>query len=127
MLVVFGVTAVFMVYNDAPFDALIVVNGTFLLILAFYLYLNYSTAYSITNDRLLHVRCGFIYNKWYDINKIRSVKNSDNLFSSPAPSLDRLELVYGQYGLIVISPKDKQGFTKALIEMNPEIENKLNS
>lgn len=45
--------------------------------------------------------------------------------SSPAPSLDRIELTYGEFGLIIISPKDKIGFAQELIKINPKIKNKL--
>ncbi len=44
---------------------------------------------------------------------IRSVTPTNSVLSSPALSMDRLEIKYGNKSVIV-SPKDKDGFTKAL-------------
>ena len=121
----FGSIIGFMFYQNEPLEAIISVSGIFLLVYLLCLYLNFSTKYTITNDGVLKVKCGFFYNKWFDINKIKSITKTGNLFSSPAPSLDRIELTYGKFDLIVISPKDKIGFAKELIKINPKIENNL--
>ncbi|TXG37525.1 PH domain-containing protein [Seonamhaeicola maritimus] len=114
-----------MIYQNEPIKVIVSVCGIFALVYGFFLYLNFSTEYTITKDNLLKVKCGFIYNKLFDINKIRSIKKSENLISSPAPSLDRIELTYEQYGLIIISPKDKFEFANELTKKNRKIENKL--
>ena len=44
---------------------------------------------------------------------IRSVTPTNSVLSSPALSMDRLEIKYGNKSVIV-SPKDKDAFTKAL-------------
>jgi len=47
---------------------------------------------------------------------------TNSLESSPAYSLDRLELRYNKFERIIISPKDKDGFIKILSELSPNIE-----
>ena len=45
--------------------------------------------------------------------------------SSPAPSFDRIELKYGKFDEIIISPKDKLSFANDLTQINTEIENNI--
>jgi len=125
LTLLFGSIIGFIIYQNEPMEAITSVSGTFLLVYGLCLYLNFSTVYTITNDGILKVKCGFLYNKWFDINKINSIAKTGNLISSPAPSLDRIELTYGKFDLIVISPKDKIGFALELIKINPKIQNKL--
>jgi membrane protein YdbS with pleckstrin-like domain len=47
---------------------------------------------------------------------IRSVEESRNPLSSPALSLDRLRIRYGEKRWILVSPEDKKGFRRALGE-----------
>ncbi len=115
----------FMIYQNNPLEAIVSVGGGFLLVYGLFLYLNFSTVYTITDSGTLKVKCGFLYNKRFDINKIRSIAKTGNLISSPAPSLDRIELTYGKFDLIIISPKDKMGFARELTRINPKIENGL--
>lgn len=125
LTLIFGFIIGFMVYQNEPLKSIISLGGVFLSIYGLFLYLNFSTEYTITNDGILKVKCGFIYNKRFDINKIKTIAKTNNLISSPSPSLDRIELTYGEFDLVVISPKDKIGFTQELTKMNPKIENKL--
>jgi|SRR5690606_28264076 hypothetical protein len=115
----------YMIYKNEPLEAILSVAGIHLLVYGFCLYLNFSTEYAITDNGILKVKCGFIYNKSFDINKIKSITKSNNLISSPAPSLDRIELAYGKFDLIIISPKDKTEFANDLTKINPKIENNL--
>ncbi|WP_066217806.1 PH domain-containing protein [Formosa haliotis] len=125
LTVIFGIIIGLMIYQSEPLKAIISVCGIFALVYVYFLYLNFSTKYTITKDGLLKVKCGFFYHKSFDINKITSIKKSTNLISSPAPSLDRIELTYGKFDLIVISPKDKFEFANELTNKNQNIENKL--
>ncbi|MBE8168478.1 MAG: PH domain-containing protein [Shewanella sp.] len=53
--------------------------------------------------------------KWnIGIDSITSIKETRNLLSSPALSLDRLLISYGKHQHIMISPKDKHEFLAAL-------------
>ena len=125
MTIIFGLIIGFMVYQSEPSEAILSVGGILLMVYGFCLHLNFSTEYAIADDGTLNVKCGIFYNKQFEINKIKSVAKSNNLISSPAPSLDRIELAYEKFDTIVISPKDKIGFTEELIKINPNIENKL--
>lgn len=115
----------YMIFQNESLAAILSVGGICLSAYVFFLYLNFSTEYTITDKGILNVKCGIFYNKRFDINKIKSITKSNNFISSPAPSSDRIELAYGKYDLIIISPKDKVGFANELIRINPKIENKL--
>ncbi len=125
LTLLFGAIIGFMVYQSEPLEAILSVCGIFLLVYGICLYLNIATEYTIMEAGILKVKCGFFYNKRFDINKIKSVAKTGNLISSPAPSLDRIKLTYGEFDLIIISPKDKIGFARELIKVNAKIENKL--
>jgi hypothetical protein len=47
-----------------------------------------------------------------EIQKITSVKRTRNPLSSPALSTDRLEIKYGKWDFVLISPKNKERFVK---------------
>ena len=48
------------------------------------------------------------------IDQIESVKATRNPLSSPALSLDRLQITYGNGRRVMVSPADKTGFLKAI-------------
>lgn len=54
-----------------------------------------------------------------DIRKLRATKNP---LSAPALSFSRIEIMYGTYGMALVSPKDKELFIKMLLEENPNIQ-----
>ncbi|MCX2981405.1 hypothetical protein EYC98_11070 [Halieaceae bacterium IMCC14734] len=71
-----------------------------------------STKYVVA-DQSISVRSGPFF--WtIQISSISSVRETRNLLSSPALSLDRIELEYGAGKKIMISPADKAGFRKAI-------------
>ena len=127
LTLILGISLGFMIYKKEPLEAMLAVGSIFAMVYGFCLYINFKTKYTITNDNILNITCGFLYTKNYDINKIKSISESTNLMSSPAPSLDRLELTYGKFDVIIVSPKDKIGFANSLKRLNPNIENKLSS
>jgi membrane protein YdbS with pleckstrin-like domain len=74
--------------------------------------------YELREDQLV-VRCGIVrYLVPYP--SIDMVTPSRNPISSPALSLDRLEIRYGKK-LILISPLDKEGFLQALAGVTPRL------
>lgn len=125
LTLLFGAVIAFMMYFDEPFEALLAVGTIFATVIGLFLYINLDTRYTLTADGLLDVRSGIFYHRRFDIGKIKSISESSNMISAPAPSLDRLELRYGQYDLIVVSPKDKSGFANELVKRNPYIENRV--
>ncbi len=81
-----------------------------------------NTNYTIKGDGSLRVRCGFLINILIDINTIRKIETTKSVLSSPALSLDRLEVFYNKYDSVMISPQNKDAFVAQLQNINPTIE-----
>lgn len=81
-----------------------------------------TTTYTI-RDGVLVIRSGFLYRKEIPISTITRIRPSKNLISSPAFSLDRLEIRYGNGDYVLISPKQKQkeNFIQDIVHINPHI------
>ena len=76
------------------------------------LWLLLTTRYIVSNETLL-VRSGPF--AWaIPVSSIKTVRDSSSPITSPALSLDRLELVYSDKKTLLISPKDKHEFRKAI-------------
>jgi len=93
-------------------------------LLVFILYIVLSIQYKINNN-ILTVKAGFLVNTKIDIQKIKKIKKTFNPLSSPAASIDRLEICYNNGDFVLISPKNRDQFIKDLLEINPNIEVKL--
>lgn len=87
----------------------------------FIVYTFNNTKYTIDGS-VLHVKCGFLYKKDIEIQSIKKIEESRSLLSSPAASMDRLEILFNQYDSILISPKEKHEFIYELLKINPAIE-----
>lgn len=70
-----------------------------------------STEYRVANGQLA-IRCG-PFNSVVPLRAIRSVHATRDSRSSPALSLDRLEIRYDG-GRVLVSPADREGFLRAL-------------
>jgi len=82
------------------------------LALALPVWLFISTVYIVENEQLL-IRSGPF--RWrINLAEITSVEPSRSLLSSPALSLDRLKIHYANHRVVLVSPKDQQGFIRAL-------------
>lgn len=90
-------------------------------VILFVVYLFRTTYYTI-DENTLHVKAGFLVNINIDIDKIKSVSKSNNIMSSPALSLDRIEVKYGIGQSVLISPKDRKDFIADLLAKNSTIE-----
>ncbi len=78
-----------------------------------------TTDYTVTSGELL-VRSGPFH--WrVPLADIREVKPTRNPLSSPALSLDRLEVRY-RHGMLLISPEDKDGFLRSLVDRTSHLE-----
>ena len=97
--------------------------GLFIIILTsvFICYIFLSIKYTIEKENL-NIKCCFLINRNIDIETIRKVSETYNPLSSPAGSIDRLEIVYNTFDNILISPKDKKTFIENLKRINPSIE-----
>ena len=78
------------------------------------------TYYKITADNHLFIKCGFIETFDIEIKDIEWIKSTKELLSSPALSIDRLEINY-KGGRVLISPKDKKKFMDDLRKVNPKL------
>ncbi|HTG36951.1 MAG TPA: PH domain-containing protein [Thermoanaerobaculia bacterium] len=96
-----------------PLPAAFLMVGLEVLIVAFMVWTCRGTRYLVT-DREVIARSGPF--RWrIEIAGIESIRPSKNLLSSPAMSLDRLEIRYGGGRRLLISPKDRAGFLEAVV------------
>jgi len=91
-----------------------------LLTTLFIVYTLLTTQYTINKDRL-RIQSGFLYDETIYINNVISLTETRNPLSSPAASLDRLELKLKSSHIILISPKEKDEFINHLLHINPTI------
>jgi len=101
--------------------------GILLLLITFALILHMflTTLYTVDNTKL-KIKSGFFSYNPIEISEIKRITKTNNIISSPAASFDRIEIQYGKFKSIIISPKDKLNFCKDLNELNPEIKIVLN-
>lgn len=100
--------------NDSFLILIITVIVTVFLLLTWF-----GTYYVIEEDNLI-VKCGPIRRN-IPLKTITSVKKTNNPISSPALSLQRLEIHYGQYKTIYISPHDRDEFVEILQKKCPNL------
>ena len=79
-----------------------------------------TTTYTIQGNAL-KVKAGFLFRRTIDITSIKKIEETRNPMSAPAASLDRLDIQYGSFDNVIVSPKDKAGFIEALCALNPAI------
>ncbi|MGE7834954.1 PH domain-containing protein [Viridibacillus arvi] len=81
----------------------------------------FTTGYRISNE-LLIIQSGPL-KKRISIKNIEKVSSTKNPLASSALSFDRIEISYGtDYGMALVSPKNKSAFVKHLKNINPQIE-----
>jgi hypothetical protein len=90
----------------------------------FVLHLFFTTEYTIDGS-VLKIKSGFFSYKPIEIATIKKVRASNSILSSPAASLDRIAVSYGQFDQVLLSPIDKIEFVAHLQKINPNIENEL--
>jgi len=89
---------------------------TSLLVLSIFLVTHYRI-----KDNFLIIRCGVLYKATIDIKEIQTIKHTNNPLSSPALSLDRIEITYNNKR-VMISPEKTGEFIRQLQKINPQIE-----
>lgn len=116
LIIIFGYSLFELILNN-------VWIGIFKLVLTiiFILYTFLSINYKIENSNL-NVKCTILMNINIDIKSIRKITETYNPLSSPAVSIDRLEIFYNKFDSIIISPKLKKEFIQNLLEINSNIE-----
>ena len=85
---------------------------------AFIVWIYRTTAYVITTDSLI-VRSGPV-RRTIPLHSIKRLRATRNPLSSPALSLDRIEVTYDSRR-ILISPKDKRAFVQAISSRSPAV------
>jgi membrane protein YdbS with pleckstrin-like domain len=90
-------------------------------VILFVMHLFLTTNYTIEGDQLL-IKSGFLFRKTVPIPSIRKINETNNPLSAPATSLDRLEIVFGKYESVLISPKQKLEFIQHIQSINPAVE-----
>ena len=109
-------------FDGATLQTMVILSVVIIATIAFILHAFYCTRYWINDKEELRIKAGFINDLTIPIDSITKVHKTSSLLASPAASFDRIEVFYGKWNSVVISPKDKQGFTKALQTINPKIE-----
>ena len=117
IVLIFGVVLFFTINQNPSWSGIIIQ----ILVFAFVVHLFSTTKYTIENENL-KIKCGFIVNKTIDIQTIKKISETNNPLSSPATSLDRLEIFYGKYNSVIISPKLKKEFIEAIVSLNSSVE-----
>lgn len=77
--------------------------------------------YSVSPDNLT-VHTSHFSRTEIPVSAIRKIRETNNPLSSPAGSLDRLEIFYNKFDSIIISPVRTEEFLKELLASNPNIE-----
>ncbi|MGE8205826.1 PH domain-containing protein [Heyndrickxia sp. NPDC080065] len=106
------------IHDSDTLLGLVIVLISFVLII--WLWTN--TYYEITNNGNLKIIAGPFKYANIDIKAIKSINSTKSIISSPALSMDRIEIQYNKWYTVIISPKDQSQFIKKLKEVNPEID-----
>ncbi len=108
--------------DGAPTQTMIILSLVIIATIAFILHAFYSTRYWINEKNEFRVKAGFINDLSIPIDGITKVKKTSSWIASPAASFDRIEVFYGKWNSVIISPKEKAELVKALQTINPKIE-----
>lgn len=79
-----------------------------------------NTRYTI-EGKTLRVQCGIFYKTQFDIERITTISKSTSLESSPAASMNRIQLRFSKRQTLIISPRQQQAFIDHLLSINPHI------
>ena len=116
IILIIGGTTIPMIYYKMWIG--VIIN----LLVSLFIWHLFSTTYYAIKENVLIIKSGFLFSESIKIDKIRKISESRNPISSPANSLDRLEIIYEERNSILISPKEKIDFLETLKVINPKIE-----
>jgi membrane protein YdbS with pleckstrin-like domain len=114
--IIWGGVTVLLIYQEIWWMA-----AFMLLLLSWITHLFLTTKYILEGDTL-NIQSGFLYKKKMNISEVQKIIESNNPLSSPAASLDRLEIRKTPWDYVLISPKQKEDFIQAMLDKNPSIE-----
>jgi hypothetical protein len=93
------------------------------LIIAGLLVVAFAPVRYVIEGETVSVQCGLL--RWeftaFHVKEVQSVQPTWDILASPALSMDRLDIDLGFRPRILISPKDKAGFLRALQGLDPEL------
>lgn len=104
-------------WKHGQFDPVIAI--IFVPIVGFVAWLWTGTGYTVTEEDL-KIKSGPI-RLTIPLEKITSLEHTRNPISSPALSLDRLEIKYAEGKYAIISPLDKEGFINLVVKKCPKV------
>jgi len=114
LFVFFTILAVFMVFQKA-WGGFVVI----LLVVSFFIHLIITTVYTI-NKQMLLIKCSVLVRQQIAISSITHIKQTNSPWSSPALSLNRLEVRY-LHSKVLISPANQKQFCQQMLMVNPAI------
>jgi hypothetical protein len=114
---VLGGVIIAVLINRPAWPAFLIIIPVF----SFIWYLFLTTKYTISNNQLT-IKCGFLYQQKLQIDTITKIIETNNPLSSPATSLDRIDIRFKKSGSVMISPKEKLALINHLLRINPAIE-----
>ncbi|WP_071394810.1 PH domain-containing protein [Bacillus tuaregi] len=119
MLFSIGSSIYGLIVKEAGMAGFIIVSLMGVLLPIFFLWMLYSTYYLVTETHLI-IRFG-PFKQVIPLDSIKSVQNTNSPLSGPALSMKKIEIKYGKYDSVLISPKDREAFMDMLVEKYPEI------
>ena len=107
------------IYKTWPMLAIILaVNGLIVNLLV--------RTYYVIETHKLTIVCGFLFKQQIEIEKIRKIEKTNSPISSPALSIKhRIEIIYGKYDSVIISPERRAEFIETLTLINKNISTNL--
>ena len=110
--------------NDGFNSSIFLMTLALIILFGLIVHMFFNTTYKIEKEKL-HIKCGFFKYRPVNIREMKKVSTSSNVISSPAASFDRIEITYGKFEELIISPKYKTKFVEDLQKINPKIINNL--
>lgn len=114
------------IFGSDPFGMQLITYNSLLgtiisvLIIGLLLWMWFGTGYKI-NGGLLNNHSGPFRSK-VRIEEIKKLSKIKSPFTAPALSIDRIEILYGHYEVIHVSPKNEDEFIQLLVKENPNIQ-----
>ncbi|MED1602749.1 PH domain-containing protein [Alkalihalophilus marmarensis] len=119
VILLFVITPILSIQGDeSPLFQAFEISITSLLAV-FIAWIWFKTGYAL-EDTTLKIVCG-PFKKNVLIQDIKTIRKTKNPFSAPALSIDRLEISYGRFKILTISPEEEAEFIRILLQKNPDI------
>ncbi|MGM0842772.1 MAG: PH domain-containing protein [Bacillota bacterium] len=119
---IFGIgSGIYAIIDKAPIALDLIITLTLCVLLPLFVLWMWVTTYYVVDENNLIIRFG-PFKKIIPLDTVKSVRKTTNPISSPALSLKRLEIVYGYYNSVLISPIHRDEFIEILSKRCKNIE-----